>query len=376
MESYPSCWCEINLKRLSHNLRELKGIIPRETKIMAVVKADAYGHGDIEVSKVLLAEGVQSLGVFSLSEGIRLREAKIRAPILILGPSLLEDAEAIIGYDLTPAIFTMEMAQALSKAAAARGRKVRVHVKINTGMWRIGVWVDEAIEFVEEVLRLKNLEIEGVFSHLATAYCADKTYAYEQFRLFSDLLNSLEGRGIHIPMRHIASSAAILDLPEMSLDIVRPGIALYGLYPSKTVSRRIRLLPVMEFKTRIAYLERVPRGSGISYGRTYIAPKDLLVAVLPVGYANGYMRILSGKAEVLVGGRRARTIGTICMDYLLVDVSEIEGLGVGDEVVLFGEQQGVVLEVDELAELAGTINYEIVCSVGNRVPRVYIENRE
>lgn len=340
---------------------------------MAVVKADAYGHGAIEVSQTLLGEGVERLGVFSLSEGLRLREAQISAPILILGPSLPEDTETIIEHNLTPCIFTMEMAQALSKTAAARGKRVKIHIKVNTGMWRIGVWAGEATQFIKEIFGLKNLELEGIFSHLATAYCPDKTYSYEQFELFCGVINRLKGEGIHIPIRHIASSAAILDLPEMDLDMVRPGIALYGLYPSRTASRQVKLLPVMEFKTRVVYLERVPKGSGISYGRTYIAPRDLLVAVLPVGYANGYMRILSGKAEVLVRGRRARVIGTICMDYSLVDVSHIEGVGVDDEVVLFGEQSGERIDVEELAELCETINYEIVCSVGSRVPRVYID---
>jgi alanine racemase len=267
----------------------------------------------------------------------------------------------------------MEMAQALSKAAAKRERSVKVHIKINTGMWGIGVWADEAVRFIKEILDLGGLEVEGIFSHLATAYSRDKGYAYEQFELFSGVINRLKEEGIHIPLVHIASSAAILDLPEMNLNMVRPGIALYGLYPSRMVSRQIELRPVMGFKTRIVHLERVPKGSGLSYGRTYVAAEDMLVAVLPVGYANGYTRVLSNKAWVLVRGERARVVGTICMDYCLIDVSHIRGVSVGDEVVLFGEQLGERIEVDELAGLCETINYEIICSVGSRVPRVYID---
>lgn len=344
-----------------------------DTKIVPVVKADAYGHGAVDIAQVLLEEGIERLGVFSVEEGIRLRETGISVSILILGPSLPEEVDSVADYDLTPGIFTMEIAQLLSKTAMVKEKKIKVHIKVNTGMWRIGVWVDETVQFVKDVLELKNLEVEGIFSHLATAYSLDKTYAHEQFRLFCEVIEELKQEGIYIPLRHIASSAAILDLPEMNLDMVRPGISLYGLYPSKMVKRRVELWPVMEFKTRIVYLERVPKGSSISYGRSFIAPEDIIVAVLPVGYAHGYMRTLSNKAEVLIGGRRAKIIGTICMDYSLVDVTDIEGVKVNDEVVLFGQQLNERIEIDELADLCGTINYEIVCSVGSRVPRVHIK---
>jgi alanine racemase len=367
------CWCEINLSNLAHNLREIRSLLPKGVEIMGVVKADAYGHGSIRVSETLVKEGVERLGVFSFEEGLILREGGIRKPIFILGPILPDEADGVIEYNLTPSIFTMDVARALSKAAIHRGKTIKAHIKINTGMWRLGVNPDEAPRFIKGVLSLKGMEVEGIYSHLATAYCEDKTYAYEQFGIFKRLIERLESQKISIPCKHIASSAAILDLPEMNLDMVRPGIALYGLYPSKEVSRPLNLKPVMEFKTRIIYLEEVPKGSGLSYGRTYVAPKDIVVGVLPVGYRDGYPRLLSNRAEVLIRGKRARIVGVVCMDYSLVDVSHIKDIELNDEVVLFGTQGREEIEVDEIAEICGTINYEIVCGVGSRTKRVYVE---
>lgn len=366
-------WCEINLSNLRHNLRELRRIIPNTTKVMGVVKADAYGHGAVKVSEVLIKEGIDMLGVFSFEEGVRLRDGGIKGPILILGPVLPDEADGVIEYGLIPAVFTMDTVEALSNAALRRGRKVKVHVKINTGMWKLGVDYDVAPDFIKRILSLDGIEVEGIFSHLATAYCKDKTYAYEQFRVFKEVVSKLEAEGIRIPCRHIASTAAILDLPEMNLDMVRPGIGLYGLYPSKEVSRPLNLKPVMGFKTRLVYIEEVPKGGGVLYGRTYIAPKDIMVGGLPIGYADGYSRLLSNKAEVLIHGKRAKVIGTICMDYSLVDVSHIKGVKPYDEVVLFGTQGEETIGVEELAEICGTINYEMVCTVGGLNKRVYIE---
>lgn len=367
------CWCEINIPNLIHNLREIRTILSKNTEIIAVVKADAYGHGAIKVSKALLKEGVERLGVFSFEEGVKLREEGIRSPILILGPISPDEVDGVIEYGLTPGVFTIEVVRALSKAAIHRQKRIKVHIKINTGMWRLGVTPELAPRFIEEVSSLEGIEVEGIFSHLATAYCEDKTYAYEQFERFKALIERLEREGRSISYKHIASTAAILDLPEMNLDMVRPGIGLYGLYPSKMVSRRIELRPVMEFKTKVVYIEKVPKASGISYGRTYIAPKDIVTAVLPVGYADGYPRLLSNRAEVLIHGKRTKVIGIICMDYSIVDVSHIKDVRLYDEVVLFGTQGKERVDVEELADICGTINYEILCLVGNRVKRVYIE---
>ncbi|SPF51709.1 Alanine racemase [Candidatus Desulfosporosinus infrequens] len=267
-------------------------------------------------------------------------------------------------------IFSMELAQALSRAAVAAGKTVNVHIKIDTGMGRIGIQPQDAGEFAEAVAGLPGIQIEGVFSHFSTSDSADKSFTYKQYYQFMEALQHIEEKGIQIPIRHIANSAAVLDLPEMHLDMVRPGIILYGLWPSDEVTRSIELRPAMKFKAQVCFAKNLPVEASISYGRTYFTDKTSRIATLPVGYADGWSRMLGNQAHVVVRGQRAPLVGRVCMDQCMIDITHIPDVKTGDEVLLFG---GADLPVEEVAEYMGTINYEIVCMVGKRVPRLYVE---
>ncbi|MEW6103233.1 MAG: alanine racemase [bacterium] len=358
-------WVEVDLSAILYNISCIKKIT--SSKILAVVKADAYGHGAIEVAKAI-KDRVDMLGVFSIDEGIALRNKGIKKPILILGPSQASCAKDIINYELTPAVFTEEMLEALSSKAK---KPINIHIKIDTGMWRIGVPYKDAPLFIEKAIAYPNIKVRGIFSHLATSYLKDKSYAKEQFERFSYVLKSLSQKKINIPMRHIAASAGILDLSQMHLDMVRPGILLYGLFPSKEVEKKFLPKEAMSFKTRIAFLRKIPKGSGISYGQIYITDKEATIAVIPVGYSHGLRRALSNKGYVLIRGKRAKMVGTICMDMTMIDVSDIPDASIGDEVVIFGKQGEGFISIDELADACNTINYEIITGINPSLSRIY-----
>ncbi|WP_027356504.1 alanine racemase [Desulfofundulus thermocisternus] len=365
-------WAEVNLGAIAHNIREIRKLIQPGTKLMAVVKADAYGHGAIPVARVALASGAQYLAVAILDEALALRREGITAPILILGYTPPEQACILVEYDLTQTVFSLEVARAISAAAETAGKIVRVHIKVDTGMGRIGVFPDEAPEFAEAISRLPGIFIEGVYTHMACADERDKTYTYWQFRRFKEALAGIKARGLTIPLKHVANSATTLDLPEMHLDMVRTGIIMYGLWPSSEVRRVIDLKPAMQLKARVAYIKRVPAGTSISYGRKFTTNSPSIIATLPLGYADGWSRLLSNKAEVLIHGQRAPLVGRVCMDQCMVDVTRIPGVQPGDEVVLFGVQGEQFLPVEEVASHIGTINYEMVCMISKRVPRIYL----
>jgi len=336
---------------------------------MAVVKADGYGHGAVEVSRAALRSGADSLGVALPEEGQQLREAGIEAPILVMGLIQPEEAYKVVKFRLSQTVASVELLETLEHEAVKASTEVRVQVNLETGMGRIGVNPDDAVSFVRKVKSFKNLNLEGLFSHFSSADEKDKTFSKRQLQLFDQVIGNLQIAGIEVPKKHMANSAAILDLPQSYYDIVRPGIMLYGLYPSRAVSHSIELKPAMTLKTKVSRVKVVPPGTPISYGRTFITNKKTTVATLPVGYADGYNRLLSNHGEVLIKGRRAPVIGTICMDMCMVDASSVEDVRPGDEVILFGEE----LPVDEIAAKIGTINYEVVCGVNQRVPRVYIK---
>lgn len=361
-------WAEINLTAIQHNIRNIKALLRPETKFCAVVKADGYGHGAVEVARLALQEGADYLAVALLSEAIELRQAGVTAPLLILGYTPPEQAQLLVAYQITQTVYSEEMVRALSRAATNSGKLARVHLKIDTGMGRIGVQPEDAVAFARLVKGCPGLELEGVFSHLAAADSQDKSYVRRQYALFTTALRAIEEAGMAVPLRHIANSAAILDLPDMQLDMVRPGIILYGLLPSAEVSPSFALEPAMKLKTRISHSKAVPAGTAISYGCTFVTDKPSVIATLPVGYADGWTRLMAGKASVLVNGRRAPLVGRVCMDQCMIDVTDIPAAGCGDEVLLFG---GTELPVDEVARHMGTINYEIVCMVSKRVPRIY-----
>jgi len=359
----------VNLRAISQNIANIRERIGRERNLMAVVKADGYGHGAVEVSRTALESGADCLGVALPEEGAVLREAGIDVPILVFGSIQPNEAHKVVANRLDQTVCSMELAQALDQRARQGPVRINVHVKVDTGMGRIGVQPEEVPGFIRGLQGFRSLHVMGIFTHFASADEADKTFSKRQIEVFDGLIRELELSGFRIPQKHMANSAAVLDLPESYYDLVRPGIMIYGLYPSATVSRSIELKPAMTLKTRISFLKTVPPSTPISYGRTFVTHKETKVATLPVGYGDGYSRLLSSQGEALVNGHRAPVIGRVCMDMCMIDVSQAGDVKPGDEVVLFGEE----LPVDEIAAKVGTINYEIVCAVGKRVPRVYAE---
>ncbi|TEB12323.1 Alanine racemase [Pelotomaculum sp. FP] len=373
MQPFP-VWAEIDLQAVAGNMREIRRVTAATARVMAVVKANAYGHGAVEVSRVALANGADWLGVARVAEGTALREAGIEAPVLVLGYITPEQCDEVVRRRLTQAVYTREMGLALAEAAVRAGTKARVHFKVDTGMGRIG-WTEPSrvIQETLELARNPNLEIEGIFTHFAAADAADKQYTQRQFQKFMEIIEKLRQNGLEFPLRHAANSAAIMELPETHLDLVRAGIIVYGLYPSDEVDRgRVALSPVMSLKARVAYVKDVPAGFKVSYGCTYATERDTNIATLPLGYADGYSRLLSSRGEVLLKGRRAPVVGRVCMDQLMVDAGDIPSVKIGDEAVLIGRQNGEKISADDIAARIGTINYEVTCMVNQRVPRVYV----
>lgn len=365
-------WAEIDLHAIAHNLQEIRRFTHNHAKIMAVVKADAYGHGVLPVTSTVLENGATWLAVAIPEEGIHLRQHGIFAPILIMGLTLPEQADEIVRYDLIPTVATRESALALSGAAGRLGKNISVFVKLDTGMHRIGLLCEEAVPFIKQLTSLEGITVQGLLTHFAVSDISDKSYTHRQFNSFQDIVSSLRHEGIDIPVKSAANSGAIVDLPETHLDFVRPGITLYGLSPSDEITG-ISLKPAMQFKTRVVYVKKVPAGSKIGYGCTYTTPHESIIATLPVGYADGYNRLLSNRGEVLIRGTRCPVVGRVCMDQITVDVTHLPPLSVGEEAVLFGKQGQAEISVDEIAQKLNTINYEVVCGISPRVPRVYIK---
>jgi alanine racemase len=370
-------WAEIDLKALENNVRELRRVINPDAQMMAIVKANGYGHGVEPVSRVALQSGASWIGVALLQEAIMLREKGINAPILILGYTPIEDIKDVIRNDISQTIFTWEDALATATVAKQLGKKARVHVKIDTGMGRLGFKDNsEAVDIIHRLTHLPGLDVEGIYTHFATADESDKTFVEEQFARFQQLLKQLAARHIYIKWRHCANSAAVLDMPYTHLDMVRPGITIYGHYPSLDVSHElVTLVPVMTLKAKVAFVKEVPENCSISYGRTFCTKEKTNIATVPLGYGDGYSRLLSNRGEVLVRGRRAPIVGRVCMDQLMIDVGRIPGVQQGDEVVLLGSQGDETITVDELAGHMGTINYEVLCLISERVPRIYKTNQ-
>ena len=371
-------WAEIDIDTLTHNIGEVRRVTEPSAEIMAVVKANAYGHGAVQCSRVFLENGAKSLAVATLNEAVELRGAGVEAPILVLGYTPVEHFGAILKWGVTPTIYTVEGARALSDVADSGGKVAKAHVKVDTGLGRIGVIpCDESLNAMEEIAQLPSLEIEGIFTHFAVADAEDKEYTRRQFEDFLGFTNRLEARGISPPMRHVSNSAAIIDLPEYSLDAVRPGCMLYGLYPSDEVDMdRVDLRPSMTLRARLSNVKVVPPGTGISYGLTYTTDAESIIGSLPVGYADGYSRALSNRAEVLVRGKRASVVGRVCMDQCMVDLTRVEEAGIGDEIVLFGGGVKGAPTAEDVAGWMGSIVDEVVSTISRRVPRVYLKGGE
>ena len=372
-------WAEINLDHIAHNVREIRRVTNPHAEIMGVVKADAYGHGVHEVAATLLENGVTRLAVSMVDEAIELRRNGITVPLLVLGYTDPSRADDIIDYDITQTVFSHALCEALSERAVARKAKIKVHVKIDTGMGRVGFLPGyRAVKDIMRINTLPGLVIEGVFTHFAVADEAGEEDAYtrRQFELFNNICTELNRVGIHIPLKHAANSAAILRFPEMHLDMVRAGIILYGLHPSEvTRSCDIDLRPAMSLKARVTNVKDVEAGASVSYGRTYRAETCRKIATLSIGYADGYLRLLSNKAQVMIRNERCPIRGKICMDQCMADVTDMaDSVCVGDTVTLFDADKNAPVTVDTLAALADTIHYELICLIGKRVPRIYIKN--
>ena len=369
-------WAEINLDALKSNAKNIRKITDKKAKLMAVVKADAYGHGYRECCRALLECGVDSFSVAMVSEALQIRKAGFDTPILILGATLLEEAEAIVEYDIMPNVYNFEFAKHLSDIAMQKKKTVKIHLKIDTGMSRLGFYCgednSETVSDIVKISKLPNIKIDGIFSHFACSDEENPDYTYAQFDKFMKLISELSNVGIKIPCRHIANSGAIMMYPEMHLDMVRAGIILYGYYPSSEVDKtKLSLKPVMTLKSKITQIKETEAGVGVSYGKTYITDKKTKIATIPVGYADGYSRCLSHKAKVEAGGMLCDTIGRICMDQCMIDVTNVNNISIGDEVILFGDGK---ISADDVASWMNTISYEILCLVSKRIPRIYKEN--
>ncbi|MDP2661846.1 MAG: alanine racemase [Dehalococcoidia bacterium] len=364
-------WAEIDLGALKQNARVLKGLIGNECQLLAVVKANAYGHGAPAVARSALEGGASRLGVACPDEGVELRLAGIEAPILILGYTAPMEAEKAVRHGLTPTVNSLQHAEAVAGASRRLGKVTPVHLKVDTGLNRFGLDRAGVLALARAIEHLPSLRLEGAYTHFASADEADKSFTWRQFEEFMAVVQEMD-----ISIRHVANSAAILDLPEMRLDMVRAGIALYGLYPSPDVSRATPLSPVLSLKSRVARVREVAECETVSYGRTWMAPSRCAIALAPCGYADGLPRLLSNRGAMLVRSRRAPIVGRICMDLAMIDVTGIDGVSEGDELVVIGGQGQESISVEEIAGQAGTISYEILCGVSRRVPRIYREGDE
>lgn len=375
-------YTEIDMDAFRYNLKEIRRILNPGTVIMAVVKADAYGHGEEMIAREAIACGAGFLAVARMNEAIHLRECGIAAPVLLFDDCVSEDTSRYIELDVRPTINTFEEAEKFSKNASIYGKKLKVHIKVDTGMGRLGFLADGLTSKqdyyplageIKKISELPFIEIEGVYSHFANADTKDKSHAAGQLDLFLKLKSELE---IQIPQKilfHIANSAGIMEFPESHLDMVRPGIIMYGLYPSDEVNiDKINLKPVMSIKSKIIHIKKVGAGFKVSYGSTFTTERETVIATIPAGYADGISRQLSSKGEVLVRGSRAKILGRVCMDLTMIDVTFIDGVTLSDEVVIMGTQGGKSIIADEIAQKTGTINYEVLTSIAPRVPRKFI----
>ncbi|MBD3181547.1 alanine racemase [Candidatus Poribacteria bacterium] len=365
-------WVEIDLNAISHNINQIKAKVKAyNAGIMAIIKDNAYSHGAVNVAQTATNTGVNMLGVATVEEAVELRQAGIDHPILIICGILPGQAETVVKHDIAQTVCTLDTCKALSKAAEKCGKKARVHVKIDTGMNRIGVNYQNALDFIKSALAFPALTMEGIMSHYAVAE-TDRDFTELQLSRFKQTLSQLEDSGIRIPVKHTANSAAILRFPESYFNMVRPGLITYGLYPSKD-HYGLDLKPALSFKTKIFYLKELPPGQDISYGRRYTTYKKTLVASIAAGYGHGYSRSLFNKGEVIIRGKRAAVIGTICMDQCLCDVTHIPGVSIGDEVVLIGKQDDQEITADEVAEKMDTISYEVLCRINPKISRIYVK---
>ncbi|MCD8362606.1 MAG: alanine racemase [Lachnospiraceae bacterium] len=372
MNNYLRVCAEINLDAAAYNFKSMKKNLKPDTQIIAVIKTDGYGHGATPIARMMQEyDYIWGFAVATIEEALTLRRAGITKPLLILGFVFPDAYEDVVKYDIRPAVFKLSIARQLSEEAVRQGKTVHVHIKVDTGMSRIGFADTEgSADIVKEISELPCLETEGLFTHFARADERDKTSARGQLARYLAFSELLEQRGVGIRYHHCSNSAGIFDLPEANLDLVRAGISIYGLYPSEEVDKfAVPIVPVMSLKSHIVYIKDLQPGAAVSYGGTFVAERPMRVATIPVGYGDGYPRLLSGKGHVLIRGRRAPILGRVCMDQFMVDVTEIPEASEGDMVTLIGSEGGQEITMEQLGELCGRFNYELACDIGKRVPR-------
>lgn len=372
---YKRLVAEIDLDALDFNIKSIIKRVNGRAKLIGTIKADGYGHGAIEVADVLTANGVDMFSVAMLDEAINLRNNGIDKPILILGLTPPQYIKEALEYDVILTVPNYETAVTISKAAVELGKKAVIHIKLDTGMGRIGFKPnEESVDIIEKISKLDNIEIEGIFTHFSTSDSKDKTFTGIQKERFVKTVEALEKRGVHIPIKHASASAGLMDFDDMFFNAVRPGIILYGYYPSDDVMKdRLSLKPVMSLKSYVTFIKEIDEGDSISYGRTYVADSKRKIATIPAGYADGYNRLLSNKGRILINGKSAPIRGRVCMDQCMVDITDIDAKE-WDEVVLLGKQGNEEITADEIAKTIGTISYEVLCMVSKRVPRIYIKD--
>ena len=374
---YYRVYAEINLDAIVKNVDNLMALTKENTGALAVVKADGYGHGDVAVAKAV-AQKVTGYAVATLDEAVNLRENGVKKPILVLGYVDPYEFDILVSHEITATVFDVETAQLLADAARVQKKQAHCHIKVDTGMRRIGLEPDEnGIAIVKQITALKELSADGIFTHFAASDETDKTSAEHQFKLFTDFTGRLEKEGIHFTYRHCANSAAVIDMPQVDLDMVRLGIAMYGMYPSDEVKKeKVELFPALDLKSHVTMVKEIPAGEKVSYGGTFTTTRTTKLATVSVGYGDGYPRALSSKGYVLVRGQKAPIVGRVCMDQMMVDVTDIENVTRADIVTLIGKDGDAEITVEEIAALAGTIDYEFVCDLGKRIPRSYYLNGE
>ncbi len=377
MKTYSRVYARIDLDAVVSNVERMKRRMSEETQIMAVIKADGYGHGAVQVAEMLEHyDYIWGFAVATLDEAMVLRAENIKKPILVLGCVFPDQYMDMLQNDIRMNVYTEEMAEAISQMATQIGKTAYMHIKLDTGMGRLGFDINEqAVESIERISYMKNVCMEGIFTHFAKADETDKTFTRQQMTKFLWMVERLKEKDVHFSYEHCSNSAAIVDVPEADMNLVRAGISAYGLYPSEEVNKEnLRLKPAMSLKSHIAFVKEVDAGTPISYGGTFVTDKKMKIATIPVGYADGYPRNLSNNGFVLIRGRRAPIVGRICMDQFMVDVTDIDGANFGDKVTLIGTDGNETITVEMLADLSGRFNYEFICDLGKRIPRVFVKN--
>ncbi len=372
-----STWVEINLDSVKKNIQNINNLVGNQINIMGIVKGNAYGHDAVEISKLILEYGVNQLAVARIEEAVILRRNDIKVPILVLSVSPEKQMDLYFDYQIMPTISDLQLAKKFNTMAEKKGKLIKMHLKLETGMSRLGINPEEVVPVLREIKKMANAEVQGIYTHFSTADEADKEYTYYQFGIFKRAMNQIRKNNIDIPFFHVANSGTILDLPDMWLDMVRPGCLIYGLYPSGEVERTIPMYPALSFKSRISFIKKVSSNTFIGYGREYKTKKDTLVATLPVGYADGYSRMLSNRGKVLVKGIKVPVVGRVCMDQMMIDISDVPEACVGEEVVLWGEQKGETISIETIAEMLNTIVDEVVhLTDKGRVAKLFIKKNK